>query len=113
MSKALANSWRRYRALPPLGRELATFGLMLLLALTLLPLAIYFAGQVFLGEYIRDPSGSPSGGFWALWSDYLRGVFGGSTGHLLVLLGPWLLLLFFRACAALGRRDRGSRSAAP
>ena len=108
--KALANSWRRYRGLPTLPRELVTLGLMLLLALTLLPLAIYVAGQVFLGAYIRDPSGSPTGGFWALWIDYVRGIFSGSTGHLVALLGPWLSLLFLRGCVALARRNPVHRS---
>ena len=106
MSKALANSWRRYRALPPLRRELATLGLMLLLAVTLLPLAIYLAGQVFLGDYIRDPSGSPTGGFWSLWVDYIQGILTGSTGHLLTLLGPWLILLLIRTCVGLWQRDK-------
>lgn len=111
MSTALANSWRRYRALPTLQRELVTLALMLLVALTLLPLAIYLAGQAFLGDYIRDPSGSPIGGFAALWLDYLKGIFSGSAGYLLVLLGPWLILMLGRGCAALTRRDRAGRAA--
>lgn len=111
MSTALANSWRRYRALPTLQRELVTFGLMLLVALTLLPLAIFIAGQYFLGDYIRDPSGAPTGGLGSLWLDYLRGVFSGSTGYWLVLLGPWLILMLCRGFAAVARRDR-RRSAA-
>ncbi len=82
-------------------RELATFGLMLLLALTLLPLAIWMAGQFFLGDYLRDPAGSRSGGPLALLADYIGGVFAGSPGHWLVLLGPYLLLLAFRAGRAM------------
>ena len=106
----MAEHWRRYRALPPLQRELVTFGLMLLLALSLLPVAIFVAGQVFLGDYTRDPSGSPVGGFGAFWTDYLRGIFSGSFGHWLVLLGPWLLLLGWRALAALVRRPAVQKS---
>lgn len=112
VSNPLIEYWRRYRALPSLPRELVCFGLMLLLALTLLPLAIFLAGQVFLGEYIRDPSGTPVGGPLALWVDYLRGIFSGSLGHWLVLLGPWLLLMAGRGALALARRER-SRSQPP
>ncbi len=104
--KTLAPSWRRYRALPPVSRELVTLALMLLVSLTLLPVAIWFAGQVFLGDYIRDPSGAPVGGFGSLWFDYVRGIASGSFGYWLAFLGPWLLLLAVRGIAALGRRDR-------
>lgn len=104
MSNALAEHWRRYRALPSLQRELVTFGLMLLLALSLLPVAIFVAGQLFLGDYIRDPSGSPTGGFGAFWGDYLRGIVTGSFGHWVAFLGPWVLLMGWRALAALLRR---------
>jgi hypothetical protein len=105
VSNALVDYWQRYRTLPGLQRELVTLGLMLLLALTLLPVAIFIAGQVFLGDYIRDPTGSPTGGFWAFWGDFLRGLGAGSLGHWLVLLGPWLLLLGWRGIRALLRRN--------
>jgi hypothetical protein len=106
VSKSLRKAWRGYRALPPIRRELATFGLMLLVALTLLPLAIWGAGQVFLGDYLRDPPGSGTsrtGGPLALLMDFVSGVLAGSPGHWLVLLGPWLLLLAFRAGRVLAR----------
>lgn len=106
MSNALVGYWRRYRALPPLQRELVTFGLMLLVALTLLPLVIFVAGQVFLGDYIRDPSGSPTGGFWALWVDYVAGIASGSLGHWVVLLGPWALLQAGRGLRAMTQRSK-------
>jgi len=106
VSKSLRKAWRGYRALPPLRRELATFGLMLLGALTVLPLAIWGAGRVFLGDYLRDPPGAGAtrtGGPLALLTDFVSGVLAGSPGHWLVLLGPWLLLLAFRAGRALAR----------
>jgi hypothetical protein len=106
VSNALAQSWHRYRALPRLPRELATLALMLLVSLTLLPVAIWFAGQVFLGEYIRDPSGAPVGGFGALWLDFLRGILSGSFGYWLAFLGPWLVLMAVRGIAALRRHER-------
>jgi hypothetical protein len=111
VSKALADSWRRYRALPALQRELVTFGLMLLVGLSVVPIATYIAGQVFLGDYIRHHSGTPTGGLGALWIDFVRGAFSGSFGYALALLGPWLLLLAGRGVAALARHER--RPAAP
>jgi hypothetical protein len=96
VSNALTSSWRRYRALPTLSREAATLGLMILFSLTLLPVAIFIAGQIFLGDYVRDPTGAPAAGFGAFWVDFLRGLGTGSFGYWLVLLGPWLLLLAVR-----------------
>jgi hypothetical protein len=103
VSKALPRTWRRYRSLPRFQRELVTFGFALLFALTVLPCAIWLAGQAFLGDYLRD-SGDPAmarhGGPLAFIVDYLRGIVAGSFGHWLVLLGPYVLLWAFRA----GRR---------
>jgi hypothetical protein len=107
VSKALPSYWRRYRQLPTFQRELVTLVLMLLLALTLVPVAIFFAGQIFLGDYIRDPAGAPIGGLGAFWVDYLRGIGSGSPGYWIVLVGPWVLLLAVRALVY-GRR-RGAR----
>ncbi len=112
MSNALAQSWRRYRALPLLPRELVTLGLMLLVSLTLLPLAIWFAGQFFLGDYLRDVEGT-TGGFGALWVDYLGGILRGSFGHWVAFLGPWLLVMAFRGMQALRRHERRQPVAPP
>jgi hypothetical protein len=106
VSKAPAGYWRRYRALPTLPRELVTLGLMLLVALTLLPVAIWFAGQVTLGDYVRDPSGAPVGGFWAFWGDYVAGIASGSLGHWVAFLGPWLVLMALRLMGWLARGGR-------
>jgi hypothetical protein len=103
VSTSIRKAWQRYRALPRVPRELATLGLMLLLALTLLPLAIWMAGQLFLGDYLRDPAGSRSGGPLALLADYIGGIFSGSPGHWLALLGPYLLLVAFRTGRALSK----------
>lgn len=108
MSNTLTSAWRRYRSLPPLPRELVTFGLLLLVAILILPLVIWGAGQVFLGDYLRDPNpdSGRTGGPLALLVDYLRGVASGSPGHWLVLLGPYFVLLAFRGvCAFSGKRD--------
>ena len=103
MSTSLSKAWNRYRALPRVPRELATLGLMLLLALTLLPLAIWCAGKIFLGDYLRDPAGSQTGGPFALLMDYVGGILAGSPGHWLVLLGPYVLLTAFRGARALSK----------
>lgn len=107
VSNAVGQYWRRYRALPTLPRELATLGLMLLFSLTLLPVAIWFAGQFFLGDYLRDVDGT-TGGFGAMWVDYLGGILTGSFGHWVAFLGPWLLLLAMRGVAALRRHERAT-----
>jgi hypothetical protein len=98
---SLNKAWDRYSALPRVPRELVTLGMMLLLALTLLPIAIWCAGRIFLGDYLRDPSGSQTGGPFALLADYVGGILAGSPGHWLVLLGPYLLLMAFRGARAL------------
>jgi len=107
VSKSIRKAWRGYRALPAVPRELATFALMLVVALTVLPLAIFTAGRLVFGEYLRtppDPAGAaPTGGPLALLVDFVNGILSGSPGHWLVLLGPWLLLLAFRACRALAK----------
>jgi hypothetical protein len=83
-------------------RELLILGSMLLLALTLLPLAIWGAGRLSLGDYLRDPGGR-TGGPLALVADYVGGILHGSLVHWLVFLGPYLLLLAFRAARAISR----------
>lgn len=96
MLEPIRNAWNRYRSLRGVPRELVTLGLCLAVALFILPLVIWGAGQVFLGDYVRDPSGTPTGGPVALWIDYLRGLAQGSLGYWLVLLGPWLIVLALR-----------------
>jgi hypothetical protein len=107
VSNSIRKAWHQYRSLPPVRRELATLSLMVLIALTVLPLAIWVAGKLFLGDYLRtppDPSGAtPTGGPLALLIDYVGAVLAGSPAHWLVLLGPYLLLLAFRAARAIAR----------
>jgi hypothetical protein len=107
MGKSIRKAWGGFDSLPPVRRELLTLALMLLVAVTLLPLAIWGAGHLFLGDYLRDPpvTGSTprTGGPLALVVDYLGGIVSGSPGHWLALLGPYLLLLAFRAGRAISR----------
>jgi hypothetical protein len=93
---AIRRSLGRLRAQTPLRRELVIFIAALLFAVLVLPSLIWIAGQVFLGDYIRNPTGAPTGGPLALTLDLLRGAFSGSPGHWIVLLGPYLLLAALR-----------------
>jgi hypothetical protein len=108
VSNSIRSAWRGYQGLPPIRRELVTLGFMLIVALTVLPLAIWAAGHLFLGDYLRDPpaaTGTPRvGGPLALVSDYVGGILAGSPGHWLVLLGPYLLVLAFRGARAVSRK---------
>jgi hypothetical protein len=96
VTASIRNGWRRYRALPTLPRELATFGLAALVSLTIVPACIWFAGQYFLGDYLRDPAGGRTGAWPAFMRDYIAGLGTGSMGHWLVLLGPYLMLVLYR-----------------
>lgn len=98
---AIRRSLGQLRAQPPLRRELVLFVAALLFAVLVLPPLIWLAGQAFLGDYIRDPTGAPTGGPLALTLDFLRGVFSLSPGHWIVLLGPYALLLALRGGWAL------------
>lgn len=94
--KAIRRSLGQLRAQPPLRRELFIFTACVLFAVLILPPLIWIAGQIFLGDYIRDPTGTPIGGPLALLVDYLGGVASLSPGHWFVLLGPYLLVLAWR-----------------
>lgn len=103
VSKSRSRARRWYLALPAVPREFATLALMLLLALTLLPLAIWAGGRIFLGDYQRDALGT-SGGPLALLGDYVAGIVGGSPGHCIAFLGPYMLLVAFRTGRAIYKK---------
>lgn len=104
VSYPIGKAWSKYRSLRGASAELALLGLMLGFSLFVLPLIIWFAGKIFLGEYIRTPSGAPTGGPLALWVDFLRGLATGSLGYWTVLLGPYVILQALRASSALLKR---------
>jgi hypothetical protein len=97
----LRRTLQRFHDQPPLSRELLLLACTLLFALLILPPLIWVAGRLSLGEYLRDPSGAPTGGPLALMIDYMGGILALSPGHWLVLLGPYLLTVAFRAGRAL------------
>jgi hypothetical protein len=104
VSNPIGRAWRGYRRAKGARREFALLGLMLAFALFILPVLIWFAGKFFLGEYVRSPSGAPTGGPVALWVDYLRGLASGSLGYWTVLVGPYVILLALRICRGLLKR---------
>jgi hypothetical protein len=104
VSNPIGRAWSGYRRLKGARRELALLGLMLAFALFVLPVLIWFAGKFFLGEYVRTPSGAPTGGPLALWVDYIRGLASASLGYWTVLLGPYVILLALRISRGLLKR---------
>jgi hypothetical protein len=104
VSNTIGRAWTGYRRLKGARREIALLGLMLAFSLFILPVLIWFAGKFFLGEYVRTPSGAPTGGPLALWVDYLRGLVSGSLGYWTVLVGPYVILLALRISRGLSKR---------
>lgn len=104
MFARIGKAWKDYRRLRGWRRELTTLGIGLAFGLVLLPPLIYLMGRQFLGDYVRTPAGSPTGGIFAFWLDYLRGIFTGSPGYWVALLGPYVLLKWLRISGALLRR---------
>jgi hypothetical protein len=96
----LRQAARSYAAQPPLRRELLLLLGLLLFALLILPTLVWLAGQVFLGDYLRSPAGG-TGGPLALTIDFVGGLFSGSPGYWLMLLGPYLLVSAWRLGARL------------
>jgi hypothetical protein len=109
MFAGIRSAWRRYRGLTGFRRELATLALALAFGLFAMPPLIWLAGHQTLGDYARSYSGTPTGGPFALWVDFVRGLAGGSLGYWTVLLGPWVIWKWFRISTALVMRPR-SRS---
>jgi hypothetical protein len=80
----------------PLQRELLFAGAALLTGLLLMPILVWIAGRMTLGEYTH-------GGLFALWGDYLRGLASGELAFWIMLLGPYGFLLLGRITARVAR----------
>jgi hypothetical protein len=93
----LRRTLQRFHAQPPLRRELLLLVAALLFSVLILPTLIWIAGRLSMGEYLRSPSGTPTGGPVALTVDFLGGILTLSPGHWLAFLGPYLLTIAFRA----------------
>jgi hypothetical protein len=82
-----------------LRRELILFAVMLAVGL-LLPTAIYFTGQVLLGEYMETGEGVRH-----LYGDVFADLAAGSPFAWALILGPWLGIVLIRVLWwPLGRR---------
>jgi hypothetical protein len=92
----LSSALSRYRRSSGLVREAGSLAIGILAGLVLLPLAIWIGGQAVLGDYIRDPVTGATGGPGGFWSDYLGALGEGSTGHWMVLLGPYVIYSVLR-----------------
>lgn len=73
----------------PVRREGLIAGAALLVGLLLMPLLVWLAGHVFLGDYAN-------GGPFSLLADFLRGLVRGETAYWIVLAGPYAFLTLGR-----------------
>jgi hypothetical protein len=96
VNASIRSLWARYRASTGTTRELFRLAIALAAAVFVLPVLIWMAGQLFLGDYVRDPAGATRGGLGALWLDYLRGLFRGDLGNWLALIGPYVIYTALR-----------------
>jgi hypothetical protein len=96
LANSLLAAWRSYRRRKGLAREATTFVLGLFAGLVIMPLGIYFVGQVLLGGYLRSATDSKPAGLAAFFGDYFAGIAAGEMAHWLVLLGPYVMYLIFR-----------------
>jgi hypothetical protein len=69
--------------------EAITLGLALLVGLLIMPALIYLAGRYTLQAYAN-------GGPFALYRDFLKGLFVPMLSCWVVLLGPYLFLIMLR-----------------
>ena len=70
-------------------RELLLAALCLILGLVVMPCLIFAAGRASLGAYEH-------GGVFALWRDFLIGLWHGSEAFWFVALAPYLLVCVLR-----------------
>lgn len=80
----------------PMRRELIIALAALLTGLLLMPVLVWIAGQLTLGDYAH-------GGLVALWADYFRGIARGDLAFWMMLLGPYGFLLLGRLALRVAR----------
>ncbi len=96
MSTTIGKILGRTASANPLQRELVLAGAALLTGLVLMPILVWIAGRMTLGDYTH-------GGLFALWGDYLRGLAGGELAFWIMLLGPYGFLMLGRLALRLAR----------
>ena len=94
---ATQTSPRAVRKYPWLPRETWIAGGALLVGLIPLPLLIYLAGQLTLGDY-------ESGGLAAFLKDFYLGLLTASPTTWCAVLGPYVFLSFIRLVMLISRR---------
>jgi hypothetical protein len=95
--QGLSRLKERYWAQTGLSFELLTLALALGVGLIILPLLIWIAGRISLGDYAN-------GGPFALYGDYFVGLARGGLSYWIALLGPYAFLLVARAMRGIWRR---------
>ena len=89
-------SQRKSIADSPIGTEFIRLGLGVVVGVVLIPPLIWLAGQLVIGEYIRDPLTGTTGGPMALWSDYLQALMQGLPAYWLTCAGPYGIYVVVR-----------------
>jgi hypothetical protein len=77
-----------------LGREIALFGVALVLGFVLVPLAIWFVGNRILGPYTHG--NNLHAGPMALLGDFFEGLSRGWLSYWIVALGPLAIIALAR-----------------
>jgi hypothetical protein len=85
----LRRFWEHYRGAQGVVRELLTIALCLGIGLLVMPCLIFGVGRLVLQAYAH-------GNLFALWHDYLGGLFAGSLAAWFILVGPYLLVWVLR-----------------
>jgi hypothetical protein len=85
----LRRFWEHYRGAQGVVRELLTIALCLGIGLLAMPCLIFGVGRLVLQAYAH-------GNLFALWRDYLGGLFAGSLAAWFILVGPYLLVWLLR-----------------
>jgi len=84
-----------------LRRELILAGILIAVGALLLPVAIYFTGQVLLGPYSDEGHG-----LGRLYADIFGDLAGGFLPAWLLVLSPWLAIQLLRLAVIPLRRKR-------
>ena len=97
MFKWFTRSRDWYFSQPTISFEAVTLGLAVLFGLLIMPALIYIAGSLVLNAYAN-------GGVFALYFDFLKGLFEPRPSCWIVLLGPFVFLTVFRICRLVLRK---------
>lgn len=97
MSNWFVRARDRYFAQPRLKFEAITLGLAVSFGLVVMPALIYLAGRLALDSYAN-------GGLFALYRDFILGLFEPRPSNWIVVIGPLVFLSLFRIFRRLLRK---------